>query len=197
VVVVVPEAGKLLSERLPPIIEHGVTFEVQLRVTGALVHTLEGPFNWTCGVGPSQEMVTCALAVRPPAYAQPSVYVTRLATVSVSDIVPDAASVPDHPSPETPPLAVHCVAPGAPQLSVTDCPIEMLSTDALNVTNAARALGITTVPVLCGSSTALRVALPVLLVVSAVEFHTAARDVKSATPLLPLGAGGLATGHDP
>jgi hypothetical protein len=134
-------------------------------------------------------MVTYAFAVRPPAYAQVSVYFVRFAAVSVNDLVPDAASVPDHPSPEMPPPAVHCVAPRASQVSVTDCPMETLSIDALNVTNGAKALGTTRVPVLPGSSTVLSVLLPVLLVASAVEFHTAARDVKSA-----VGHGGIGNG---
>jgi hypothetical protein len=50
-------------------------------------------------------------------------------------------------------------------------------------------LVVTNVPVSPGSRTDFRVTLPVLLVVSAVDFQTADREVKSATPLLPFGAG--------
>jgi hypothetical protein len=58
-------------------------------------------------------------------------------------------------------------------------------------------LVVTSVPVSAGSRTDFSVALPVVLVVSAVEFQTADKDVKSAKPLLPFGAGGFATGHIP
>src|ERR1700683_2220344 len=51
---------------------------------------------------------------------------------------------------------------------------------------ATGALATTTVPVSPGSSTDFSVVLPVELVVSAVEFHTDASAVKSATPLGPL-----------
>ncbi len=60
---------------------------------------------------------------------------------------------------------------------------------------AAGILEVTYVPVLFASRTLLRVVVPVELDESAVEFQTAASEVKSAAPLLPLGADGEATGH--
>ena len=58
-------------------------------------------------------------------------------------------------------------------------------------------LGTTSAPLWCGSSTDFRVAAPVELAASVVEFHTAASAVKSATPLLPSGAGGAGSGQLP
>ena len=52
---------------------------------------------------------------------------------------------------------------------------------AVKLTISTGMLATTRVPVLAGSSTDFRVVVPVLLVVSAVEFHTEARAVKSAT----------------
>jgi len=52
------------------------------------------------------------------------------------------------------------------------------------------------VPVFDGSSTDFSVVVPVLEVGSAVEFQTAASDMKSAFPFEPLGAIGLGTGQD-
>ena len=52
------------------------------------------------------------------------------------------------------------------------------------------------VPVLVGSNTDFMVVAPVEAVVSAVEFHTAASEVKSALPFEPLGAAGGDTGQD-
>src|SRR5947209_5739409 len=111
--------------------------------------------------------------------------------------VPEPGSVPDHPSPGRPPLALHWVALGTFQLSWADSPVCRLTVEAVKLIAAAAMEGTTSVPVLAGSRTDLMVRDPVLLVVSAVEFHTAAREVKSATPLLPLGAAGGLAGQVP
>jgi hypothetical protein len=68
--------------------------------------------------------------------------------------------------------------------------------DALSWMFTTGALAAARVPVLLGSRADFTVVLPVLLVESAVDFHTAAREVKSATPLDPFGVGGLGAGHD-
>src|SRR5262245_19499987 len=57
--------------------------------------------------------------------------------------------------------------------------------------------GTTTLPVSPGSRADLSVLAPVLLVISAVELHTAASAVKSATPFEPFGAGAGRTGQAP
>lgn len=66
---------------------------------------------------------------------------------------------------------------------------------AVKVMVAAGTLEVTCVPLLFASRMFLRVVAPVELDVSAVEFQTAAREVKSAAPLAPLGADGDVTGH--
>jgi hypothetical protein len=68
--------------------------------------------------------------------------------------------------------------------------------EALSWMFTTGALAVMSVPVLLGSRTDFTVVAPVLLVESAVDFHTAAREVKSAVPLDPLGVGGLGAGHD-
>jgi hypothetical protein len=89
------------------------------------------------------------------------------------------------------------VAVGAFQVRVVACPIDSETAEALKEITATGALGTTTVPVPPGSRTDLRVVVPVLLVVSEIEAQTAAREVKSAMPLVPFGTGGFATGHEP
>src|SRR5215469_14264325 len=113
--------------------------------------------------------------------------------------------VPQAP-PGTPPLRVQLVASLADQATEKAWPAATVA--GLNVmcgagggvplsaTISTGLLGTTRLPVLPGSSTARSVVLPVLLVVSAVEFHTAASAVKSAVPFVPSGAGAGVAGQD-
>ena len=110
--------------------------------------------------------------------------------------MPVAASEPTQPSPVTPPLAVHPVAPGASHDSGTVRPCVCAPYGDVKLRRDTEAAATTVVPVLDGSSTDFRVVVPVVLVLSAVEFHMAARDVKSAEPFEPFGAGGLGAGQD-
>jgi len=65
--VVAPEPARFVSASVPPLSEHGVTLEVQLKVTGRVVHTAAGvATSETTGAGPSQVTLTEAFAVRPP-----------------------------------------------------------------------------------------------------------------------------------
>src|SRR5580692_1131054 len=115
---------------------------------------------------------------------------------SVSVRSPAAARLPDQPSPASPPLGVHSLAPDALQVRVRGSPYTCAPAEAPRETATAGALGVVRVPVFCGSRTDLIVVLPVALVLSLTEFHTAASAVKSATPLLPLGAWGGEAGQD-
>src|SRR5580700_2753176 len=116
---------------------------------------------------------------------------------SDTDCVPAVATVPDQPSPLMPPVAVHCSAPATFQLNSVLSPKDSESVEAVKAMASTAALGAVNAPVLPGSSTDRSVVVPVLLVVSAVDCQTADIEVKSAAPLVPLGAGGFATGHIP
>src|SRR5665213_4565101 len=105
------------------------------------------------------------------------------------------ANEPVQPSPATPSVAVQAEAPGAFQVRVSSVPTGKLLAEAVRVTYTAALLLTMRVPVLAGSSTFCRVAVPVELVVSEVVFQVAASAVKSAVPLLPFGAEGLAAGQ--
>jgi hypothetical protein len=95
----------------------------------------------------------------------------------------------------------------AAQAAVKDCPAVTTAGlkvmcgagggAALYATSSTGLPGTTRLPVPPGSRTDSRVASAVLLVVSAVEVHTAASDVKSATPFEPFGAGGGVAGQAP
>ena len=89
------------------------------------------------------------------------------------------------------------MALGTVQLNCTISPSSGVAEEVVNVIGAAGMLETTSVPVPAGSSIDLSVSGLVLLVVSAVEFQTAASEVKSAAPLDPLGAAGGLMGQDP
>ena len=80
---------------------------------------------------------------------------------------------------------------------VSALPIVPTATDGPSVIEPLGALETTSVPVLPGSRTLLSVVVPVVLDVSALESHVAAREVESATPLEPFGFEGELVGHDP
>src|SRR6185312_2951746 len=126
--------------------------------------------------------------------------VTTPVVSSDTGIVPAVVNVPlvFQLSPGTPPEAVQLLALGADHVSSSDVPTGGASCDGEKFSGLPPAMPfMVSVPVECGSSTCCRVFVPVLLVVSAVEFQIAAREVKSATPLLPLGAVGGVTGQAP
>jgi hypothetical protein len=117
---------------------------------------------------------------------------------SVTGIVPAVVNVPlvFQLSPGTPPEAVQLLAFGADHVSSIDVPTGGASCDGEKLSGLPPTMPLmVSVPVDCGSSACCRVLVPVVLVVSAVEVQTAAREVKSATPLLPLGAAGGVTGQ--
>ena len=116
-------------------------------------------------------------------------------TDSVICCEPLTPSAPLHPSPEEPPPAVQLLAPATLQLSVAVSPSYSEPDEDWNEMPAAAVLGTMRAPVLVGSSTDCSVAPPVVLVGSAVEFHTAESCVKSATPFAPLGAVSGTTGQ--
>src|SRR3984885_6655600 len=134
--------------------------------------------------------------VCPPTNWHCNLYETFPPKVSVIAMLPEPLNVPVQPSPATPSTAVHCVALGTFQVSTMDEPVDTLYADELKVMFAAAALATTVAPEFGGSNTVLSVADPVLVVVSATEFQTAANEVKSAAPFEPLGAVGGLTGHD-
>ena len=113
----------------------------------------------------------------------------------MTDCEPAFATLPAHPSPGEPPPAVHCAPGGALHDKIAAWSRNCVYVDDVNVKSAPATLAVCNVPVLPGSRTLLSVAVPVLLVVSAVEAQTAESEVKSATSLLPLGALGGLAGH--
>lgn len=109
--------------------------------------------------------------------------------------------------PGIPPVRVQLAALLADQVAVKLCPAVTLpglklilgagAAVAVSAVIEAGMLGTVRTPVPAGSSTERKVTPPVLLVESAVEVHTAASAVKSATPFEPSGGDIVATGQAP
>src|SRR5450432_4172613 len=108
--------------------------------------------------------------------------------------LPLPARGPLQPSPLTPPKASQPLAPWASQDSSTELPTSALMKLLARDIEAAGAVAVRSTPVPWGSSTERSVAA--VPVGSALEFHTAASDVKSLLPLEPLGAVASAVGQD-
>lgn len=83
VVVVEPLAGKLLRERLPPLIEHGDTLDSHVSVEGCPAHFANDAVKVTVGVGDPQRIVNDLVTVRLPGRVQTNEYVTSAGLCSL------------------------------------------------------------------------------------------------------------------
>src|SRR5258707_1065279 len=96
---------------------------------------------------------------------------------------------------------MHEVAPGEFQARVSVSPVatvdELVGLVAVSVTCSRPMPSCTSLPVPAASSADCSVAVPVVLVVSAVELQTAASDVNCAVMVSGVGAARGETGHTP